>query len=392
MTRTSRAGDSDSRISSRRRTPSDQPRSGRRLVAFQALSVAMAFLLTACAAGIDEMHPPSAEQPLQNLVQRHHICGAAIGFLKSGKLARTEMLAGCPGAAPPSAHSVFQVASLSKPVFAYAVLKLVAAGKLDLDAPVLSYLPDGYVHIPQPWDPASAGERVDAPGLHKVTVRMALNHTSGLPNAASGKLEFESEPGTRWDYSGEGYILLQRAAEAVTGWPLDQLMAKLVFEPLRMTDSSYIGRADAQTMPPDGRALPFTRPVAAYSLSTSLQDYTTFVAAVLADKPMLDTITRTPVTVDAKLGLSWGLGWGLERGSDGPNLWHWGNNPGYRAFVMASVKTGDGVVLLSNSENGLALAEAATQQALPGRHGVFSSYLIREGAAHVSCKLVAVCF
>ncbi|WP_244422162.1 serine hydrolase [Bradyrhizobium sp. ORS 285] len=356
------------------------------------LAALLALLLTGCAAGLDEMHPPSAEPSLQSLAQRHRVCAAAIGFLTSGRLARTEMLAGCPGATPPSAHSVFQVASLSKPVFAYAVLKLVAAGKLDLDAPVLSYLPNGYMHIPAPWDPASAGELVDAPGLRKVTVRMALNHTSGLPNAASGKLALASEPGTTWDYSGEGYILLQRAAEAVTGCPLDQLMTRLVFQPLRMTDSSYISRTDAQMMPPDGRALPFTRPVAAYSLSTSLQDYTTFVAAVLTDKTMLETITQAPAPVDAKLGLIWGLGWGLERTSNGTHIWHWGNNPGYRAFVMASVKTGDGVVLLSNSENGLALAEAATEQALPGRHGVFSSYLIREGAAHVSCKLVGVCF
>ncbi|MGC5271584.1 serine hydrolase, partial [Salmonella enterica] len=78
--------------------------------------------------------------------------------------------------------SIFEAASLSKPVFAYAVLKLVQTGKMDLDAPVLQYLPEGYLHQAQPYRETSKTERVTDPRLQDITVRMALNHTSGLPN------------------------------------------------------------------------------------------------------------------------------------------------------------------------------------------------------------------
>ncbi|WP_243490478.1 serine hydrolase [Massilia violaceinigra] len=92
-------------------------------------------------------------------------------------------------------------------MFAYAVLKLVAQGKLDLDTPVMAYLPQGYRHqrnllAPEPSD------LVTDPQLAAITVRMVLNHTSGLPNWTSGVLRAGAAPGTKWDYSGDGFVML----------------------------------------------------------------------------------------------------------------------------------------------------------------------------------------
>jgi CubicO group peptidase (beta-lactamase class C family) len=150
-----------------------------------------------------------------------------------------EAVGGCLSEASPQPDSVFQAASLSKPVFAYAVLKLVEQGKLTLDTPLLAYLPDGYRHQSDPFQlrPNSKGEQVTDARLAAVTVRMALNHTSGWPNWSSGPITFGSDPGTRWQYSGEGYVLLQRAV-AVTGKKLDRCMSEQVFQPLKMLDSS----------------------------------------------------------------------------------------------------------------------------------------------------------
>ncbi|WP_457818990.1 serine hydrolase domain-containing protein, partial [Staphylococcus aureus] len=78
----------------------------------------------------------------------------------------------------------------------------------------------------------SKTERVTDPRLQDITVRMALNHTSGLPNWADGALIFEQPPGEKWQYSGEGYVLLQRAVEAVTGENLNTFMHRQVFQPL----------------------------------------------------------------------------------------------------------------------------------------------------------------
>ena len=99
---------------------------------------------------------------------------------------------------PPSltAAAVFEAASLSKPVFAAAVLTLVQKGQLDLDRPLLSYLPAGYLHRQNPFDSAAATAPVADPRLSRVTARMVLSHTSGLPNWARRQpLFFQSEPG-----------------------------------------------------------------------------------------------------------------------------------------------------------------------------------------------------
>ncbi|MFN1208961.1 hypothetical protein ACKXGD_18750, partial [Enterococcus lactis] len=77
----------------------------------------------------------------------------------------------------------------------------------------------------------------------------------------------------------------------------------------------------------------------------------------LADEPAMRLTLADPVTASKRPPLQWGLGWGLERTADGPCLWQWGNNPGYRAFAMMRPATGDAFVLLTNSDRGMALAE-----------------------------------
>jgi CubicO group peptidase (beta-lactamase class C family) len=96
-----------------------------------------------------------------------------------------------------------------------------------------------------------------------------------------------------------------------------------------------------------------TAPTAAATLYSTAHDYGKFLADVLADERLLALFTQSPVPVEPRLHLSWGHGWGIE--GTGPNayLWQWGNNPGYRSFVMASPRTGAGFVLLTNSESGL---------------------------------------
>jgi CubicO group peptidase (beta-lactamase class C family) len=278
----------------------------------------------------------------------------------------------------PSA-AVYQAASLSKPVFAYLVLKLVGQKVLGLDEPVSRYLPDGYRHRQNLFrlHEPPVEDIVSADLLMRVTVRMLLTHSSGLPNwASSGPLDLAFEPGSRWRYSGEGYVLLQRAVEAATGEPLQELAQRLVFSPLGMRDTSYqlseavsarlVGGTAASGKPLQLR-FPFA--VAAGSLYTSAGDYAAFMAAVLHDQTLVSRIVDGAVPVSRPLGLAWGLGWGVEQTPRGRNLWAWGNNPGYRALAMASVDARRGLVVLTNSENGMPVAKSLVQAALPGEHG-----------------------
>ena len=270
---------------------------------------------------------------------------------------------------------------------------------MDLDTPVMKYLPQGYQHQFQPYRRHSQTDRVSDPRLQAVTVRMALNHTSGLPNWSNGPLVFDLAPGERWQYSGEGYVLLQRAVEAVTNEELDEFMARRVFEPLGMTHSAYTFKPQLQeNMVPsktaDGTALnlrPLHIPVSAFSLYTTAQDYGVFLAALLKDEGSVQKTVASPVQVNPRLNLSWGLGWGVERENDDLFIWHWGNNPGYRAFVMASIQTGDGFVMFTNSDGGLAMAEPLSKAVLGGEHRVFRFHLLDGGLASLLCESIGVC-
>jgi CubicO group peptidase (beta-lactamase class C family) len=340
--------------------------------------------LSGCASSDRAAQPPATlHATLQTLAERHHVCAVAVAVIKHRKVDAVDAAGGCAPGAAPDADSTFQAASLSKPVFAYAVLKLVEQGKLALDAPVMTYLPQGYRHQLDPLTPEPS-ELVTDPRLAKITVRMALNHTAGLPNWAGGPLHVETAPGTAWRYSGEGYVLLQRAVEAVTGQPLDQVMRAQVFVPLGMERSEFVrsARVTPGLLPgtkADGTpqtTIDITRPNAAFSMHTTAADYATFLAALLRDGPALARVTASPVPADEDLGVDWGLGWGIEHGPDDTVIWQWGNNPGYRGFAIASARTGDGVVMLTNSENGLKLAPALTQAILPGEHKLFRFRMI----------------
>lgn len=340
----------------------------------------------------------STQEALTFLAEKNHVCAVALAVVRQGKLQPTQTASACAPGAALNADSVFQAASLSKPVFAYAVLKLVEQGRLTLDAPVMTYLPQGYRHRYEPLNPEPS-ELVSDPRLQAVTVRMLLNHTSGLPNWASGPLTFEAAPGTEWHYSGEGYLLLQRAVEAVTGQPLDQFMATTVFAPLGMDHSGFVwNERIAQDLLPgtkaDGSAkktVTITAPIAAFSLHTSAGDYGKFLASVLNDDALLKQITALSAPADRDLGLDWGLGWGIEQHPDDSTIWQWGNNPGYRGFVIGSVKRRDGFVMLTNSDNGLVLARPLTQAILGGEHKLFRSSILGTDLVNLLCKTVGLC-
>src|SRR5215471_4940680 len=127
---------------------------------------------------------------------------------------------------PVTEETIFEAASLSKPVFAYGVLKLVDRGKLDLDIPLSRYMPQLYVE---------GDRRID-----KITARIVLSHRTGFPNwrGAGHPLEIYFTPGERFSYSGEGFVYLQKVVEAITGKPLNEYMSEAVFRPLGMASSS----------------------------------------------------------------------------------------------------------------------------------------------------------
>ena len=116
--------------------------------------------------------------------------------------------------------TVFEGASLSKPLIAYAALKLCEKGILDLDTPIITYMN------------ANDLNSITIPHLSAVTLRHILSHTSGFPtrNLKKGDLlKLEFVPGSQFAYSGESFRYLGQVLEKVTGTTLSSYMDKNVF-------------------------------------------------------------------------------------------------------------------------------------------------------------------
>ena len=264
-------------------------------------------------------------------------------------------------------QTVFEAASLSKTVFAYLVLRLVDRGLLTLDEPLVRHAPY----------PRLAGD----PRHRRVTARMCLTHTTGLPNWGT---RFIAEPGTRFTYSGEGIRFLRQTVEAITGRTLEELARREVFEPLGMSRTSYLFRRefadnaatghDATMQPRPRRRSP--RGSAAASLHTTAGDYARFLAACLRGEGLSPSMREEMLspriqadlgaTADVAAHVHWGLGWGLMDGPHGPVVWQWGDNGDTVALAVGCPGCGEGMVYFANGATGLSIAHELVSAALPG--------------------------
>lgn len=336
---------------------------------------ATAPLVASCATNLGQY----SDKSVSDLARTLGVCEARYVAMVAGKPTPWQVVSTCTPKSNTSDEAVFQAASLSKPVVACAVLQLVQQGKLDLQAPVSSYLPDGYMHRQNPFEYKKAKrlDLVSAQTLARIPLASLLNHSSGLPNWSRGALSPEFEPGERWQYSGEGYVLLQAILRSVTGQDLDTTIARMVFEPIGMRNSRMQLTDDIRAHVLAGTSwsgssvrLDLLEPNAAASLYTTATDYAAFLSFIYADTSLLSLTTTHQISTDRTLGLSWGCGWGIEDAKGGPYLWQWGNNPGFRAFAMMSVFSGNGFVLLTNSERGMPLMAPLLHATIPADHGV----------------------
>ena len=327
------------------------------------------------------------EKDIPALMEKAGVPGLSIAVIRDGKTVWTDNF-GVRNAAtkePVKNDTMFNVGSLSKPVFAYGVLKLVDAGKLKLDEPLAPYLPKEFTD----------GD----PRFKQITARIVLSHRTGFPNwPGDGKpLVIHFTPGERFSYSGAGMVFLQKAVEKITGKPLNDYLQDAVFTPLGMKHSSYVWDPAFESQVAIGHNVGGV-PVdlfkaehanAAASLATTAEDYALFLDAVLQKKGLKPATLRDmeapQIAVDpacsncvegtpsGKLSTSifWGLGFGIEKTADGESLWHWGDNGVYKAFFVVRPATKSGVVYMTNSENGLSIARQILAETLGGEQPAF---------------------
>jgi len=272
-------------------------------------------------------------------------------------------------------QSLFEAASLSKPVFAYFVMKMVEKGILDLDKPLYKYLPF----------PEIAHDK----RYKLITARMVLDHTTGFPNwrwyddpdpklkVKRGDMYMLNSPGV-FGYSGEGYHWLGKVVAHLNGLTLvslDSLFQREVAVPLKMKHSyfswnDYIGLhkvtgyKDGKVFdkkwpnaPPDEDSTVFG---SASTLHTSAVDYANFLIAILENKgikkesidEMLKMQSKIPKEHESNWGeiKGWGLGFAMEPTDHGIRYSHGGDNGGFQAGFMFYKKEKNGCVYFVNCD------------------------------------------
>ncbi|NUP53200.1 MAG: serine hydrolase [Catenulispora sp.] len=345
------------------------------------------------------MAPQGFEQDLAEFVsgaaKAYEVPGVSVGILHEG----TEIYAAygvtnVDYPVPVDERTLFHIASASKSFTAAAVVNLVTAGKIELDAPVRRYLPELTL--------------ADEEHAERITVRNLLNHTGGLDwNLVDGDegdgslaafvaklsaLSLVAEPGARASYSQAGYNVLGRVIEKVTGLPYEKAMAELVLTPLGLDDTVYdldevvrrkfaIGHvrtddgalrtatpwkaypAGARGNNPGGGGVSNARDLLRWARFHLGEDLDGGAAVLSAEDRRL---MRTPSAElrGSSLGDAFGFGWFLKEIAGTATFGHGGSGNGQFAEVLVVPEHGFAIAVASNGPEGYQLNQAIVKWAL----------------------------
>jgi len=346
---------------------------------------------------------PPQSMTIADRMAHHKVPGVSVAFFDHGQILWTRAYGFADVAAkkPVTPDTLFQAASISKPVAALAALRLVQDSKLNLDEDVNVKLTTWKV----PENALTAKE--------KVTIRRILSHSAGLtvhgfPGYASDEpipsavqilngekpantdpIRVDVVPGTLWRYSGGGFVVLQTLLSDVTGKPFPQMMSELVLRPAGMTHSTYEQplpknraqeaatsyrsngdpvKGGSHTYPEMAPAGLWTTPSDLAHMAIEVQnEYTGKSAKILSQDMVRQMLTR-------QIGV-WGLGFGLESSGDKPHFGHGGANEGFRCNVETYTDSGQGLAVMTNSDSGGELTQeifraVAKEYAWPDYHPV----------------------
>jgi len=312
-----------------------------------------------------------------------HIPGVSIAVIHRGTI---EWSAGFGvkelGGAPVDADTLFQAGSISKPVAAMAALHEVQVHKLSLDVDINTELvswkvPDSAVANGKPATlrellTHTAGFTVHgfagyAPGQSVPTLIQVLD---GQKPANSKPIRLESEPGSKWNYSGGGYIVMQQMLIDVAKEPFPKLMQVVVFGPIGMTHSTYeqplpvemqraaatpYGAKDAP-IPGGAHVYPEMTAAGLWTTASDLARYCIEIQHSLygrSNRVLSQDFTRQMLTPGEG---NWGLGLEIGGSANDPYFSHGGVNAGFEALLVAYEHHGDGAVIMTNAGGGTALA------------------------------------
>ena len=317
---------------------------------------------------------------IPQLMKQARVPGLQIALIRGGKIVWHQNFGvrNIKTGQPVTDETVFEAASLTKPFFAFYVMKLAEQGVINLDKPLFSYLPREFME-------QRLGLSLEEKGFHRdwfeeITARHVLSHSSGMPHGErSNPYPLFFEPGTQWKYSADGYFFLQQVVEKLRGDRLENLMQRDVLIPLSMKKSRLVWNDEYEQTMASGHGF-FGRPEefrkrreahAAATLYTTAEDYAKFVCAVLNGKGLrlgtLKEMLTLQIDMNKERGLGWSLGFGTQNDSNGTAIWQWGDYGIFRNYILAYPKEKTAVVYLTNSAYGLGICPDVVSHSVGGQ-------------------------
>ncbi|RXR34813.1 DUF4440 domain-containing protein [Flavobacterium piscinae] len=291
---------------------------------------------------------------IEKLLEKSNVPAMGLGIIENGKLTKVEVYGTLDKIQKAPYNTIFKVASLTKPVFALTVLKLIDAGLLKMDEPLHQY-----------WiDPEIKNDK----RYKKLTPYLVLTHQTGFPNwrylTNEKKLHFQFEPGTKYQYSGEGFEYLRKAIEIKLNKTLEELAQQYVFKPIGMHDTHFWwdNKVDeeryAQNYDDKGNTIDnkkYFEANAAANLLTTVEDYGSFIAYLTNGAQLSSSLFNEIIKQQTKLRDNdfFGLGWEILTGfsNDEYCLIHTGKDPGVSTLAVFFPKTKNGYLIFLNGDN-----------------------------------------
>ena len=327
---------------------------------------------------IIQFQEPQPSSILDRLVH-HNVPGLSVALMLNGEFAwaRGYGIADSAAGLPVTPETLFQAASISKPIAAMAAHDMIESGQLSLDQDINTYLTQ--------WQLPGEGFTE----VEHVSIRRILNHTAGttvwgFPGYArtedristrqvltgegnTDPIVVYKEPGESWRYSGGGYTVLQLAMEEVSGQDFETLMKDRVLSKLDMVHSTYAQpliaawhdraaagyRSNGELVEGNWHVYPEQ---AAAGLWTTPSDLLQYAASVQRARSGSTNEVLEPATVLEMLtpGMdNYGLGPAIS--SDGLRFQHGGANEGFRCYLTAAIDGSYAVAIMTNSDNGSAV-------------------------------------
>ena len=327
------------------------------------------FVANTCLAQQTNRKDLTAARKIDRIVNQHMIAntipGVSLAVLRKGKviLLKSYGLANVEHRVPVIPLTVFQSGSMGKQFTAAAVMILAQENKLSLEDKISKYFPD----VPDTWK--------------DITIRHLLTHTSGLGDYPSEidlkrdytedelfssfkKAPLDFQPGSSWNYSNVGYVMLGILIGKITGKFYGDFIKERIFQPLQMTTARVISEADIVPNRAAGYRLvqgelknqewvsPSTNSTADGSLYFSILDLAKWDAALYSDRPLTQS-SRDKIWTPARLNdgatKDYGFGWHLGEYHGNRLVFHGGAWQGFKTFIMRFLDTELTIIFLANS-------------------------------------------